>query len=297
MTVVLQPTEKSIDAICTQDASHLGARLAARMPAGVLSRQKRLETEDWEGTPLCYLESGMAVVVGKVDVPYHSTMYVNGQVAVDALGACIGPQQASEFGQLMEPVYFTELKLVEYYGGMGEPPEEKPEPAITPELSPYGVSKAREGEPVQKSKPVLSRIAKASKSDIDPEWMYVLSVVLEPNDGADGAKREPDYDNEVYDRHFIRKVAFPYVRKYRGLGIMHNGQRLEEDVARVVQSYVVDDGFSLTDDNGKVWGPGTWFLGSEVKRDSDLGQKIESGEIGAYSIDGMALKAPESEVA
>lgn len=132
----------------------------------------------------------------------------------------------------------------------------------------------------------------ANDNDVDPEWMYVLSMVMEPNDGKDGAELNPDFDGEIYDRHLIRKIAYPYVRKYRELGIMHEGQAVGEDVARVVQCYVVDDESTLTI-KGKEYGPGTWFLGAEVKRASDLGKRIESGELGAWSIDGIALKVPE----
>jgi len=127
--------------------------------------------------------------------------------------------------------------------------------------------------------------------------MYVLSLVLEPNDGKDGADLNPDFDGEVYDRHLIRKLAFPYMRKHRSLGIMHDGEALTEDDAYVVQSYVVDDGFSLVDDKGDSHGPGSWFLGSMVKRDSDVGKKISSGELGAWSIQGIALKKPEAVAA
>jgi len=154
----------------------------------------------------------------------------------------------------------------------------------------------KDPEPTQKTKPILSRIVKNATTE-DSEWMYVLSLVLEPNDGKGDADLNVDFDKEIYDRHFIRKIAYPYVAKYRGLGIMHEGAPVEDDVARVVQCYVVDDGFTLTDDTGKDWGPGSWFLGAEVKRSSDLGQRIESGEIGAWSIDGIALKIPEQVAA
>lgn len=154
----------------------------------------------------------------------------------------------------------------------------------------------KEIKPAEQAKPHLSRIVK-SAGTADPEWMYVLSMVLCPNDGKDGADLNPDFDGEIYDRHLIRKMAYPYVHKYRGLGIMHQGEAVTDDVARVVQCYVVDDGFTLTDDSGTNWGPGTWFLGAEVKRSSDLGKRIESGEIGAWSIDGIALKIPEKVAA
>jgi hypothetical protein len=154
----------------------------------------------------------------------------------------------------------------------------------------------RDPTPTEPAKPFLSRIVKNADT-ADPDWMYVLSMVLEPNDGKDGADLNPDFDGEIYDRHLIRKMAYPYVAKYRGLGIMHEGEAVTDDIARVVQCYVVDDGFTLTDDTGKEWGPGSWFLGAEVKRSSDLGQRIESGEIGAWSIDGIALKIPEKVAA
>jgi hypothetical protein len=160
---------------------------------------------------------------------------------------------------------------------------------VTPEPNPAPNTPPVEVEIVQKS---------AQADDADPDWMYVLSKVMEPNDGKDGAELAPDFDGEIYDRHLIRKIAYPYVRKYRQLGIMHDGQTLSEDEAYVAQSYVVDDGAELTfsdDGTGKerTFGPGTWFLGAMVKRDSDTGKKIESGELGAWSIDGIALKVPE----
>lgn len=160
------------------------------------------------------------------------------------------------------------------------------------ERSPLLIEQAPSTPPME-----VKIVQKGASTDADPDWMYVLSMVLEPNDGKDGAKLEPDYDNEIYDRHLIRKIAFPYVRKYRQLGIMHNGNTLSEDEAYVVQSYVVDDGAELTfsdvDGEERKFGPGTWFLGSMVKRDSDTGKKIESGELKAWSIDGLALKVPE----
>lgn len=136
------------------------------------------------------------------------------------------------------------------------------------------------------------RIAKVSKAE-EPEYMYVLSIVMEPNDGQDGAPANPDFDDEIYDRHAIRKLAYPYVSKFRQLGLMHEGEPLGPDDARMVQSYVVDDGFKLTTDQGRVLKQGTWLLGTEVKRSCVVGKGIENGEIGAFSIQGLALKVPE----
>lgn len=139
---------------------------------------------------------------------------------------------------------------------------------------------------------IVQKSAPAAADDANPDWMYVLSMVMQPNDGKDGAELAPDYDGEIYDRHLIRKIAYPYVQKYRGLGIMHDGQPLPDTEARVVQSYVVDDGAELKIGD-RTYGPGTWFLGAEVKRDSDTGKAIEAGTLGAWSIDGLALKVPE----
>ncbi len=137
------------------------------------------------------------------------------------------------------------------------------------------------------------RIAKVTKFDENPDYMYVLSIVMEPNDGQDGAPANPDFDDEIYDRHAIRKLAFPYVAKFRQLGLMHEGEPLSADDARMVQSYVIDDGFELTTDQGRVLKQGVWLLGTEVKRSCVVGKGIENGEIGAFSIQGLALKVPE----
>jgi hypothetical protein len=127
----------------------------------------------------------------------------------------------------------------------------------------------------------------------NPDYVYVLHIVMEPNDGEDGAPAAPDYDGEIYNRHAIRKLAFPYVKKSRNLGLMHEGEALDAEDAYIVQTYVVDDGFTVTTDTGRVLKQGVWLLGAEVRKTSVAGRKIESGEAGAWSIQGLALKKPD----
>jgi hypothetical protein len=126
----------------------------------------------------------------------------------------------------------------------------------------------------------------------DSEYMYVLTMVMEPREAEN-----PDHDNECYDKDAIRKLAFPYVAKYRQLGLMHEGEPLDPSMAYMVQSYVVDDGFKVTTNEGEVYGEGVWFMGAEVKRSSVVGKGIEDGTIGAWSIQGLALKTPEKVAA
>lgn len=146
--------------------------------------------------------------------------------------------------------------------------------------------------PPAKSAPSIEcKITKVAKAK-DPDYMYVLSLVMEPRE-ADN----PDFDYECYDKEAIRKLAFPYVAKFRNLGFMHDGDQLDPSDAYMVQSYVVDDEWTLTTDKGIEYKEGTWFLGAEVKRSSIVGKGIESGTIGAWSIQGLALKKPERAAA
>lgn len=159
-----------------------------------------------------------------------------------------------------------------------------------------GLSSEGTGEPQEtaaESLPLVSRIQKFQAGTQDPEWLYVFSLVLEPNDGTDGPLK-PDSDGEIYGKDYIRKMAFGYQAKYRAAGVMHDGGELPASVARLVQSIVIDDGFTFTDPNGKTWPVGAWFLGWQIKRDSQLARQIESGKINAFSIDGLAAKVPEA---
>jgi hypothetical protein len=128
---------------------------------------------------------------------------------------------------------------------------------------------------------------------IDPDWVYVLGKVLEPNDGQGGAPVDPDYQGEVYSKEAIRKAAILWGHKYRQSGVMHEGQVLSDQDARFAFNWVIEDGWNVTTDAGEKLREGTWIVGMLVRRASHAGKQIEAGVLNAFSIDGLAERKPE----
>lgn len=145
-------------------------------------------------------------------------------------------------------------------------------------------------EPEDSLPAFVGRIRKVAPG-VDPEWLYVFSVVLEPNDGQDGTPVDPDFDNEIYDKAAIRKASLRWVQK-RAFGLLHASEVDGSDV-QFADSIVVPEEIKMSDSDGNEIRTGSWLVGSLVRRASETGQKIISGELNAYSIDGLALKSPE----
>lgn len=116
---------------------------------------------------------------------------------------------------------------------------------------------------------------------------YVLGIVLEPNDGKDGAPLAPDAQSDVYSEDEVRKAAWLFMRKYQGLGLMHEREATKREM-EIVESFVAPVEFVL---NGQTIRKGTWLLGAKI-HSPDLWKKIKRGEIGAWSIDGEAVRQP-----
>ena len=143
---------------------------------------------------------------------------------------------------------------------------------------------------------VQHRVLKAETVEVtdedgeDKEEQFVLGVVLEPNDGDDGAPLDPDAQNDIYSVADIRRAAHEFMEKYQGLGLEHK-TRLTRGQAVVVQSYL-----ALTDmkvDGTKVR-EGTWLMG-EIIKDAKLWKRIKDGKLTAFSIGGTAMRTVAGE--
>jgi len=141
-------------------------------------------------------------------------------------------------------------------------------------------SKANQNEVVRKSEVAVLKA--------DEEERYVLGVVLEPNDGKDGAPLDPDAHRDVYSTDEVRKAALRFLVEYNKLGVMH--QRVTKRSEMVVcENYVAPVDFEI---NGQQVRKGSWLLGAFILSDA-LWAKVKSGELNAWSIQGKAMSRPE----
>lgn len=116
---------------------------------------------------------------------------------------------------------------------------------------------------------------------------YILSVVLEPNDGKNGAPFKPDTQSHVYSREDIRLAASLFFVKYRGIGDMHE-TRLGKDKIAAVDSWCTPVAFEI---DGQHVLEGSWLVGADVY-DKKIWGQIERGERVTWSVDGDAVHTP-----
>lgn len=133
-----------------------------------------------------------------------------------------------------------------------------------------------------------AEVHKADGPEADPEEHFVLSLVLEPNDGTDGAPMKPDTQGDIYSASEIRQTAHGWMEKGGKVDLGHDWRALGKSQVRVVESYLAPVTFEL---NGYTVQKGSWLLGLRVL-DDGLWQGIKSGKIGAYSVGGSAVRKP-----
>jgi hypothetical protein len=140
---------------------------------------------------------------------------------------------------------------------------------------------------------LLHGSANVAKDENGNEERFVLSLVLEPNDGADGAPLKPDTQNDVYSKEAIRKTAHGWAENFGQIDLQHNWQALGKDDVAVLETYLAPCNFKCGDYDVVE---GSWMLALRIKSD-ELWKGIQSGEIGAYSVGGTAIRTPVDEPA
>ncbi len=126
----------------------------------------------------------------------------------------------------------------------------------------------------------------------EKEERYVLSLVMEPNDGQSGAPFKPDTQGDIQSAQEIRKTAHRWMEHYGLIDLVHSWQSLTKDDVRVLESYLAPADFRLGDgDSAYTVGRGSWLLAVRVINDA-IWKAIKGGELGAYSIGGTAERVP-----
>jgi site-specific DNA-adenine methylase len=138
------------------------------------------------------------------------------------------------------------------------------------------------------------------------EERFVLGIVLEPNDGGEGAPVDPDTQGDIYSAHEIRRAAHLFMEQYRNLGLMHR-RIVPTTKLRILESYIAPIEFAVRS-NGEIIGTadvkpnekvqivrrGTWLLAMRVV-DDRLWQAVKTGKLTGLSIGGSARRVAETK--
>ena len=127
-----------------------------------------------------------------------------------------------------------------------------------------------------------------TKADDGTEERFVLSMVLEPNDGQDGAPLKPDTQDDIYSKRVVRDTAHGWMENFGQIDLQHNWKELGKEDVAVLESFLAPCDFKIGESTVIE---GSWMLGLRVKNDT-LWSAIKAGEIGAYSVGGTAVRTP-----
>lgn len=120
----------------------------------------------------------------------------------------------------------------------------------------------------------------------EEEERTVLSVVLEPNDGEDGAPLAPDTQGDIYSKEAIKNTAWGWMEKGGKIGLMH--QLDVTDKVAVLESYVALSDIVIEEGTKKYTiRKGSWVLRLRLYDDL-LWKKAKDGTLGAFSVGGTA---------
>lgn len=131
-------------------------------------------------------------------------------------------------------------------------------------------------------------ISKGEDGQPENEERFVLSMVLEPNDGQGGAPYKPDTQKDVYSHEDVRKACHIWMEYYGQIDLMHSWTAIGKQDVRTLQCYVAPCDFKNGEDDVIK---GSWMLGIRVAND-DLWKAIKNGDLGAFSIGGTANRVP-----
>ena len=131
-----------------------------------------------------------------------------------------------------------------------------------------------------------------SKADDEPEERFILGLVLEPNDGDEGAPLKPDTQGDVYSTAAVRKTAHGWMERYGAVDLMHSWEALGAGSVAILESYLAPVNFTIGEGNDQYEVvKGTWLLALRIL-DEKIWQQIKAGAIGAFSVGGKATRTP-----
>lgn len=138
---------------------------------------------------------------------------------------------------------------------------------------------------------VKGRASDEEDDERKAEERFILGLVLEPNDG-DSAPLKPDTQGDVYSAADIRKTAHGWMERYGQVDLGHSWEPLANEQVRILESYLAPCDFDIGEGEGAYHVvKGTWLLALRVLDDA-IWDGIKAGEIGAYSVGGLATPEP-----
>lgn len=130
-------------------------------------------------------------------------------------------------------------------------------------------------------------VEKSDDDEQEEEERFILGLVLEPTMGP-GVELKPDTQDDVYTAKTVRDAAHGWMENHGAVDLMHNWRELGRDHVRILESYIAPVSFKTgTGEQGYKVLKGAWLLALRIV-DDDLWAAIKSGDLGAYSIGGVA---------
>lgn len=203
-----------------------------------------------------------------------------------------------------DPQYFSEYRTISIdtgisaaYGKISKETERSPEEgkksldesvALWEAVHNVNKSIMAQGLRVLRDTAVVRKIEKDDGSE--EEERFVMSLVLEPNDGKDGAPMKPDTQGDIYSLDAVRKAAHAWMEFHGAIDLNHSWKELGKEKVRTLESFLAPVDFTCGEgDRAYKVVKGTWMLGVRVVDDA-LWKAVKAGEIGAYSIGGTAIR-------
>lgn len=199
-----------------------------------------------------------------------------------------------------DPVYFSEYRMISIapgvqgvYGRIAKAADEAAaKAALDAALAKGEAVHAFNRMLVQGGLRYLPGSAALHKADGGAEERFVLSLVLEPNDGQGEAPLKPDTQNDIYSEAEVRKACHGWMENNGQVDLLHSWEALSRGQVRVLESYLAPVGFPLGEGAQKYdIVKGSWLLALRVVDDA-LWTAVKSGELGAFSVGGSAVRTP-----
>jgi hypothetical protein len=128
-----------------------------------------------------------------------------------------------------------------------------------------------------------------SESEDDEYEGIAIGIVMEPNDGKEGAPLNPDTQGEVFGKEVVAKTAYEWMASGGAVDFMHSFKSLEKNIVEVLASDVTKGAITLGEgDNAYSPAVGTWILTTRWDTSSKFWKDIKAGKLAAYSPGGLS---------
>jgi len=199
-----------------------------------------------------------------------------------------------------DPGYFSRFRTFDLAEGItaiyGMVKSEKRDDAeaekdVAASLQDHAAVQALNAKILKRKIQLLTGTEQLVKSDQEEgEERFILGLVLEPNDGEDGAPMKPDTQGDIYSAADIRKSAHGWMERYGSVDLMHSLQALGAKEVSILESYIAPCDFKIGEgEDAYQVTKGSWLLALRVHNE-DIWKAIKAGEIGAFSVGGKAVR-------